>query len=103
MKIVDFTGTVSEATMRPQDLLPKFLSVLEAYHPEAYAKIEAEFGAKLDNIDADDEWWESEECSWLLDEDVWEAMNDIAPEGYYFGAHPGDGADYGFWEAEGDW
>lgn len=24
-------------------------------------------------------------------------LNAIAPDGYYFGAHPDDGADFGFW------
>ena len=27
-------------------------------------------------------------------------MDKIAPPGYYFGAHPGDGSDFGFWEIE---
>lgn len=30
-------------------------------------------------------------------ENLFNYMNDIAPTGTYFGAHPGDGSDFGFW------
>lgn len=36
----------------------------------------------------------------VLNEDVNDFLNEIAPNGYYFGAHPGDGSDFGFWPVE---
>lgn len=41
-------------------------------------------------------FWTSDECYEFLQE-IFDEMNEIAPEGHYFGAHEGDGADYGYW------
>ena len=43
-----------------------------------------------------------EKAEEYLNEYLWDYMNQIAPDGFYFGAHPGDGSDYGFWELEVD-
>ena len=108
MKTVDFRGTVSEGTMRPQDILPAIMDVLKEYHPEAYQlvtdTISEEFDVTYVELCRDEThqgWWSVNQW-WLLDGFVWPAMDDIAPDGHYFGAHPGDGADYGFWLND-DW
>lgn len=117
MKTVDFTGTVSQATMRPQDVLPAIMDVLAEYHPDAFNSIVYDIAYGADKrftqqqasvvyseilVDDSHEAWESEALSFILSEDAWGAMQEIAPAGYIFGAHPGDGADYGFWEIEED-
>lgn len=98
-----YSGTVSEGTMRSQDLAPKFLSVLEELDSEAYQQMQVPavgFGAFPSYAleDSSSEWWDSEECTWAM-EALFDALDWCAPEGYYFGAHEGDGADFGFWEA----
>ena len=32
--------------------------------------------------------------------DLMDALNEYAPDGYYFGAIEGDGSDFGFWQDE---
>jgi len=110
MKRVDFTGTVSRATMREQDLLPAFMKVLEEYHPEGWYAVKTAFTVEFDMIyreflalQDNDPRWHSDALAYILREDVWEAMQEIAPDGYYFGSHPGDGCDYGYWLAEEDY
>lgn len=94
-------GSISSGTMRPQDLIPRFADVLEELAkamPEResltakhYAELAHEARTHL----------ESEEADEVLTA-LYEALEDFAPPYCYFGAHPGDGADYGFWLDE-DW
>ena len=115
MKTVDFTGSVSWGTMRIQDVLPAIMGVLAEYHPTAFNRIQYDIAFGCDGrftqvqacsvysaMCSDDTHpgWQSEEMSYILNEDAWDAMQEIAPEGHYFGAHPGDGCDYGFWAIE---
>ena len=94
-------GTLISATHRKQDLLPAFLEAIRAYAPAEYAQmVVAPFGpipAWVYDEGDDCEWWDSEIAAFRLEE-MFDVLNDHAPEGYYFGAHEGDGSDFGFWE-----
>ena len=106
-KQVDFTGSVSEGTMRSEDLIPAFMDVLDKYWPER--------GHLLASIYQRDFSWPAREghltvpdplpdtlceAATYLVEDLFDALGELAPDGCDFGAHPGDGADYGFWPVE---
>jgi hypothetical protein len=43
-------------------------------------------------------FWDSEQASYLLNESVFDALNEVAPENTSFGSSEGDGASFGFWE-----
>jgi len=94
-------GTVIHGTMRSQDLLPAWLDVVKTHHPAEYSRIMADIPA--DAFDNDDHcFWTDEdsgvfECSWILNEDLFDVLNNLAPPWTYFGSHEGDGSDYGFW------
>lgn len=40
----------------------------------------------------------SEELSYFINEQLFDSLNELAPSGYYFGSHIGDGANFGYWE-----
>ena len=42
------------------------------------------------------EWETTETAVWLVD-NLEEALNEYCPPFIYFGTHPGDGADFGYW------
>ena len=92
--------SVISGTHRPQDLIPVFLDVLRAHDTDWYCAHIASVPPSYALEDDDSEWWDSEECSYFLNETLFDRLNEVAPEGYYFGAHPGDGSDYGFWKSE---
>lgn len=82
---------VSDGTMRTEDLFPKMYWVLKEYAPEKAKVFEKEA--------ADDSWMGGEEDGLIMDE-LFNALNEIAPEGCIFGSQEGDGACFGFWEVE---
>lgn len=93
-------GTVSRATHRAQDLIPTFLDAVRKYADAEYTQIMAgpySFIPAWVTDEGDDcEWWNSEEAGYKLEE-LFEILDAQAPEGYYFGAHEGDGSDFGYW------
>lgn len=89
-------GSISSGTMRPEDLIPSF--VWEADHNRLSREnrntlraIKARYGSEG--------YYDSEESGWDIEE-LFDILNDVAPPYFYFGAHPGDGAEYGFWLSE---
>ena len=90
---VDYS--ISRATMIAEDIVEAIESELEGwiYKDNSIWSCIAEFW------DAEKD---SEDRTIIFNEDIWDAMNAIAPEGTYFGSHPGDGSDYGFWTYDED-
>ena len=95
--------SISHGTLRTQDLIPAFLDAVEEYAPAHYQALMAApfpfIPAYVQDEGDGSEWWDSEEANDKLNE-LFDILNDHAPEGCYFGAHPGDGSDFGFWEIE---
>jgi hypothetical protein len=105
-------GTIIRATLRPQDLLPAFLIELKRLSPsdhESYLRSVWEQDRELahilngcttslhlSNIQDDHSFWNEELCSEILFELI-DMLDSLSPEGVYFGAHEGDGSDFGFW------
>jgi hypothetical protein len=102
LRIEKYLGqSISHATLRTQDLIAAFVPVLE-------------------DLDWQEKWWGARNCgnellklyresetlsdefedsaSYYLNEELWDVLREFAPEGYYFGAHEGDGSDFGFWQ-----
>lgn len=97
-------GTVSSGTMRLEDLIPALASECLRLDVEWPPGIECGTYIEYSNYPAndlvvcaeDDPYWQSEEALWDMDA-LFDALNSACPPFVYFGSHPGDGADYGFW------
>ena len=96
-------GIISERTLRPQDLIPAFLEVLEQVAPKVHLQLTLDYEDwffKYEKTDCD---WEDEffldEAEFLLS-DLFEELNEAAPENYYFGSAEDDGACFGFFRVE---
>lgn len=83
-------GSISHGTMRPDDLIPRFLEVLRALDQARADKIEAEYADVLAALDS------GEDVGYLV-ESLFDALNCVAPSYCYFVSNEGDGSDYGFW------
>lgn len=98
---LDECGSISHATLRSYDLATAFLAALKELHPSRAEEIELSVPLEAWRMERHP-YWDEEDASFLINENLYDALNDCAPEGYYFGAHPGDSSDFGFWEVEDD-
>jgi len=115
----DEIGTVSHGTARPFDLLERFAETLDALldrrriartdTPDETVLADARFVAQCETLLAecdallalgDGEAFEivahAEGVPDILDA-LFDALDRFALPGFYFGSHPGDGSDFGFW------
>lgn len=79
--------SISHGTMRTQDLIPAFLDVIRDT-PEYVQVMNAIPAHAMEDKEAD--WWNSDDAAGLL-ESLFDTLDSYSPEGYYFGAHLGDG------------
>jgi methyl-accepting chemotaxis protein len=96
--------TVSHGTLRTTDLLQSFASEAESVadnnpdldheQSKALRDLANEAYALIENGNAD-----SETGSEVVGE-LQDALSSAAPEGWWFGTHPGDGSDFGYWPVE---
>lgn len=107
-------GSISSGTMRTEDLLETYADELEYLmkREDKRVKNDNQQAALTGNVlaevngrhveyaklitEARDIDPDSDEASELVDE-LADALQEYAPAYCYFGAHEGDGADYGFW------
>jgi hypothetical protein len=95
-------GSISHGTMRSGDLIPVFADELRALRGslprDLYNEIRqwerTEYDESAPAQDIHEEYGEQ------IVEALFDALNEYAPPYGYFGSHPGDGADYGFWLCE---
>ncbi len=82
-------GSVSHGTLRLEDLIPALKAEFAYYAGKAALR-------RLGLGRPSAAYYSSETASEDLDI-LMDALNSIAPPHVYFGAHPGDGSDFGFW------
>jgi hypothetical protein len=95
-------GSISHGTMRNEDLVPAFLDTLETVDKKHARSIKREYSKALRKLagvnvrDYSEEQY-SEDLTYLVNEDLFNALSNHTPDYFYFGSHEGDGSDYGVW------
>lgn len=109
-------GTISSSSLRSNDIVPRFLNFLENNAKDKFDEItsknldlaEAYKDCEKKHIYGDImliEWneknpyWESEECFDMICHLIY-TIDNLCPEGWYFGQSEGDGSDFGFYSYE---
>lgn len=94
--------TVSHGTARTQDVMPRVLEVLKEIDPSKHKEFLQENPELKKALGKDGaEYWNTEDCMFTYDE-LFNLMDSFSPQGYYFGAHPGDASDIGYWNCGGE-
>ena len=87
-------GTVSHATMRTEDLIPSFL--WEAKHLRL-TKDERKTVSRISRESEKEGYFDTENADYDLNENLFNILDNHSLPYFYFGAHEGDGSDYGWW------
>lgn len=96
-------GTVSRATLLEKDICTACLQAIYSVDQDRAKKLlhdEPEMAAAIYDeliFHTENEWWQTEDAFLIMAEDLTDIMEQYAPEGHYFGAHEGDGSDFGYW------
>lgn len=97
------SGSVSCATHRVEDLIPAFVDELEyliqANGGNPRGKAWKELRAIKKRMTKKG-YYASDEAYYDLNEYLFDALDEFSAPYFYFGGHPGDGADFGFWLSE---
>lgn len=97
-------GSLIHGTHRNEDLIPTFMSEIFRNDPQKAREIWKSSPNLLmalcdQKAGIETNWWDSEEATEICME-LQDALGEYAPEGHYFGAHMGDGSDFGYWNDE---
>jgi hypothetical protein len=87
-------GTISHGTHIAADLIPDFVDVLKEYNSSF--TLPEEIQDALNRL-TDEEVGDDDLLDEYLNDILFDEMNAIAPPYAYFGAHEGDGSDFGYW------
>lgn len=93
-------GSISSGTLRREDTIPAFADKLESLmrqYPEVAGDASQWEELIIEARAIND--YESDEA-YYIEMDLGDALSTFAPPYCYFGAHYGDGADFGFWPCE---
>ena len=90
-------GSVSHGTHREEDLIPEFIWTLEHQKPcmRKHRKMIAGIKSRME----EEGYYDGNDAAEDVQE-LFDALDAYALPYFYFGAHPGDGSDFGFWLSE---
>lgn len=89
-------GTVSHGTMRPEDLIPEFIYTAKSFR---LTREEWKTVSRIAQESEQDGYYDGEFANDDLDS-LFNILDSHALPYFYFGSHPGDGSDYGYWLSE---
>lgn len=94
-------GTVSHGTHRTPDLLRRLADEYARVLPFNSSELVYDARNSASEIDANPGHPGNEQCGSEIVQELIDALNTVAGrEGLYFGAHPGDGSDFGYWKSD---
>lgn len=102
----DMAGkSLSNGTLKTEHLIDAFMDFLQSVKvklgiEEQVNKIQDEIDTLEKDEDGDFVGDSEETATFILNDDIFDLLISISPEGTSFGSHEGNGSDFGFWEYE---